>query len=390
MSNIKSRDRFSVKGLGNLTVREVLPAPGTTYDYLSYLDQTDFKDLVEMEIIPDETGSTQQVLEKSQAVMVEPQLLQTGIDEINFIKGASGKKHSFRYFGLANPSMFQYYCIEDGVVAPKVEEKFDGKSRRILPMQVIVRKQDNSIFDTPEYYLAEAKDRLYLDNLQLWISPRHGYTAATSKVLDLSGFARHGDLNSDFATVWQGPGTTPDRFLRFDGVNDVLDFGDVCDDDGVSDRLFEGWFRIQEANGVAANLLIKKAGSAPTNPGFRLYRHTDNTILFDLHDGANAAQIVSAATVLQNVWKYIAVALDRNGNGQISLNGVASGAAVSVAGVGSAANASNLVGARFVTDYDQIDLGDLRVHNYGAGGLPANIAAMIASHFAAERSYYNV
>jgi|GEM_PF-3238206 len=404
MSIIRSRDRFSVKGLGNLFVRQVLPSPGATYDPLSYLDQTDFKDIIAVDVVADETGSVQNVVTKTEAVSIEPQLQQSSINEIAFIKGATGQKHSIRYHGMANPGMFQYYCIEQGVVVPSIVMKFDGKGKRILPMQVIAVKQDDSIFSTPEYYLLEAAGKVHVGGLQLWFSPRHLYNIITPMVLDVSGFVNHGTLNSDYATtIWQPAGSTPNSFLRFDGVNDICSVAsaqnlEMSDGSNNSAMAIEGWFRIMGANGTQQILASKRSAMTTGLAGFALYRKTDNKIYFTAGSGGSDYNVVSTSTVLQNVWTHIAIVHNPAGTSQIYINGTADGSPVNLSAVtfGSTSNFYALGATKSntgtIANNSQVDFSDHRFLQFptAVGGLPSDMASRLPVNFASERSYHGV
>lgn len=385
----KYRTRFASKGLGNLEVREVSPSAGTEFLNAGWLGEqgTEIGEVYEQELHRDETGSVANVDNHSRLTTLSTNLKQIGIDEMNLIRNAVGKVHALRYSGMVNPSLFQYYCIEQGKINPSMARGFKpGKNP--LPFRAVALRQDDASFVIPELYVAETNGRIRTENLQLWVSPRHGYTSETAKVLDISGWARHGTLNSDFAAIWQQT-TNPAEFLRFDGVNDECDFGDILDDDGVSDFLIEVWLRVQAADGTSLPVLCKKNAFNGSAAGFSIFRFSNNAVFFQLDSGAASVNLsVNSAT--QNLWKHFAIAIDRNGLGTPYMNGVP-GSASSVAAIGNAQNALSLFfgrdgsGAR-----GQVDKGDVRFYKFGAGGLPSDIAAIISRHFEAERAYYGV
>lgn len=386
MGLLKSRSRFSNRGLGNLEVREVSPTNDAAYQNLGYLEESNIADIEEVDVIKDENGSVQNALPAQQASRMTSKLLQVSIDEINYIKNSSTKFHSVRYNGMANEGLFQYFCFPYGRIIRKIERQF-VRAKQNIPFEFLGLKQE-ATYDIPEFYMAEAAGKIRPENLQLWINPRsiNAYNSLTAKVLDISGFERHGDLNSDFAAIWQA-GTTPERFLRFDGVNDQLDLGNILNDDGTSDFMIEAWIRIQSADGGVNNILGKKT-DAGTSAGFIFRRQASNSLDLVIADGTTATTI-SAGTVLQNVWKHVAFAIDRNGNGTGYLNGVA-GAPVSVASINTATNALSLFIGRTAFSFSPSDISMLRYHKYGAGLLPADIATIIANHYNAEKSYHGL
>jgi hypothetical protein len=386
----KYRSRIFAKGLGNFTVLELSPTADTIFRNPGYLDNTALKDLVEVEVVKDENGNVILARENSQEARFLTNLKQTSIEEINLLRNAGGKLYAARYYGLTKDNVFQYFCIETGSITPGVELPY-GKTARMLALNLLCHYlTDTRGFAVPLYHFIQTDGEINVDNLCLWLSPRIGYNALTAKVLDISGFARHGTLTAAFATIWQAA-AAPERFLRFDGASDALSLGDILDDDGTTDFMMEVWAHIPAADGTLQEILGKKNFVADHSAGFALFRNDDNKVFFRLSDGDETANIVSTMTVLQNVWKHIAVAIDRNGNGQIYINGVASGAAVSVAALETAASNALpfYLGAVNGTEFGQVDISDVRVHRY-ASGLPADIATQILSHYTAERTIHGV
>jgi len=390
MSLLRSRDRFSNKGLGNLEVREISPTVDAAFSNLGYLEESGFQDIVEHDELKDENGNVIDVLESTRAQRLTTKLMQVSANEMNYIRAASGKKHAIRYSGMANPVMFQYYCSENGKILNKLDRGMKRGPQNI-PFEYLALHQDSLGYDVPEFFTAEAQGRIRTENLQLWINLRAGnaYNAATARVLDISGFARHGLLNSDFASIWQ-TGTTPERSLLFDGVNDGLDFGNILNDDATSDLLFEIWVKILTADGSGGVLFSKKAGYAAVAPGYVLYREAaTNIVTFLFADGTNTISLGTSATVLRNVWNHFAVAIDRNGLATLYRNGV-SNAYTSIAATTSATCTDSLYISRLPTLYGNTENGMFRVYNYGAGGLPADIATIPMNHYNAEKSYYGL
>jgi len=384
----RNRERLGARGFGKLMVRELLPTPGAFVD-LGYLDETNLEHLAEMEIITDENGEVINVMEKSSKDSIASNLLQVSADEIDFIRNASGKTHTLRYFGLLNEyQKFQYYCFEQVKIDPSVARRFI-QGKQVMPLKATAVKQSLT-YDVPTMYVVEVNAPLSLDYLQLWLSPRRGLNNLTAMVLDVSGFARHGTLTSAFATIWQSA-AAPERFLRFDGTVDALSLGDVLDDDATTDFMIETWAHIPAADGTAQEILGKKNLFADHSAGFAMRRETDNTISFKISDGDESATVASAATLLQNVWKHIAITIDRNGNGKMYINGAASGAAVSVAALETAASNALpfYLGAINGTELGQVDISDTRAHQYPSG-LPADIATVILNHYTAEKTIHGL
>lgn len=386
----RDRNRLFVKGLGLCEVRELSPTPGASFLDIGYLDESELNNRSEREVIKDENGIVVNVLEREVMAEFNTNMQQTSIDEVAFIQNAASKLHAVRYSGMAGANTFQYYCIEQAVIDGNVPLKF-AKGKRLLPMHAVaIDISDEKGFTVPLFYQYEAAKKIYMPGLQLWMSPRRGYNAATNRVLDISGFARHGTLNSDYATIWQAA-TTPNRFLRFDGVNDQLDFGNILNDDGVGDFLIELWVRTQAADGTKEEIISKKSLIDDNSAGFAIYRTlTSNLLTFRLSSGTASATVSNGTPILQNVWKHFAVTVDRDGNATPYLNGAPDGSAASIAAIGNGSNVLNLYLGRDGMNFGQVDKGGCRFYRFGAGGLPSDIATIVANHYNAEKSFYGL
>lgn len=389
MGNLQARSRLSAKGLGNLHARETYPNNDADFVDLGILgnEGTEIHDVVDPDEIKDEEGKIQEVLFDAVATRLVTNLKQVSIDEWNFVRLATGKRHALRYAGLANNSMFQYFCWEQAVIIPQTNRKFSKD--QVIPFEALGINKDTDGYYTPDYYLVETKSKIHFVNLMFWLSPRRvdypGY--GTSKLMDVSGFARHGDLNSDYANMWKTG--TPETYLELDGVNDYVNFGNILNDNAINDILFEIWINIPAANGTSQVLFSKKAAAGAANPGYMLTRDINNKVSFKIADGTSEVEVLSTSNVLQNTWKLITIAIDRDGNAQLYIDGVADGAAVSVAAIGSANNAVDFIIGRIGSTYGNIRFDDTRSHKF-ADGLPSSIATIAARHYSAEKSYYGV
>ena len=384
----KNRREIYVKGLGNMQARETDPSAAAEFTDLGFLGGTTFADVYDMETVKDEQGALIDVKEKGQEVTVETSHLQSSKTQIDFMKGAVGKIHSARYFGQEGTNAFKWFALNQVRIIPGFKLDFKPGTRPV-PMMLKSLKQGELAYDVPLYHLIEVAGPMYLSGLKFWVSPRNGETLETARLLDASGFNNHGLVSSDFATIWEQG--TPANFMRFDGVNDAVDHGDVWDDDGSADMYFEIWARVQAADGTAQEIMAKKSLSAGNTAGWAIYRNSSNQIVFTIGSGSAAANVVSTGTLLQNVWKKIGVSVDRNGNGQVYLNGVATGSPVSVASIGSGANAGSLYLGRDGTNFGQVDLSDARICTYAAGALPSDIGSTREpAHYAAEKAFHGL
>lgn len=390
MGVLRDRTRFWSHGLGVMELREISPTPGTDHSDIGYLEESTIEDISELEKRFDERGSLTDVLEKTRTAAVRTKLMQVGIDEINLIKNSAAKRYSLRYHGVNKDSgKFQYNAFDKVVLNRSLAREYKTGPQGIPLEAFVIDLSDDLGIDDPLGYVYESAGQIRTAGLQLWMDARLGYGNALAKILEISGFARHGTLSADYATIWQ-TGTNPDRFLRFDGANDEVNFGNVLNDDASGDFIIEIWLQMKAANGTLEEILSKKSLVSGNTAGFAVYRTTGNLMAFCLGSGTANALATTSATVLQNVNKHFAVTVDRNGNAQTYLNGAADGNPVSVAAIGTGTNALYLYLGRDGTNFGQYDVTVLRMYRYAAGNLPANAATMIANHYNAEKAFFGL
>jgi hypothetical protein len=328
------------------------------------------------------------VMPVSQRTSIKTELLQTSASEIGLLRDAVGKIHAARYSGMTNFDRFQYFCMEGAKINPSVARSF-ANGKQILPMTVLaLNLSDETGYSVPTYYLAEARRQIRTPDLNLWLNPRGGLNAATARILDISGFARHGLLSAGYGTMWQyTAGATPERFVRFDSPIDAVDFGSILNDDASADFALDLWLKFPGSAGTQEEVLAKKALVSDNTAGYAIYRNASNQIVFRIGSGSASVTVTTAATVT-TTWTHYAILIDRNGNAQAYINGVASGSAASVSAIATGTNALSLYLGRDGTNYGQVDLGDVRIYSFGAGLLPA--ADFVLSHYTGEKAYFGL
>jgi len=373
-----------------MEIREVTPTPGTDHSDIGYLEESTIDDILETEKRFDERGNLTNVLEKSRVAAVRSKLMQVGIDEIGLIKNSAAKRYSLRYHGVNRDSgKFQYNAFDRVVLNRSLARNYKPGPQGLPFEAFVIDLSDDLGIDDPVGYLYESAGQIRTSGLQLWMDARLGYGNALAKILEISGFARHGTLSADYASIWQA-GTNPDRFLRFDGSNDEVSFGDVLNDDASGDFVIEVWLRMKAADGTQEEILSKKSLVTGNSAGYSIYRTTGNLLTFRLGSGSASASVATTSQVLQDVNKHFAVTVDRNGDAQTYLNGVADGAAASVAAIGTGTNALNLYLGKDASNNGQVDLTIVRIYRYATGGLPADVATMIANHYNAEKGFFGL
>jgi hypothetical protein len=381
----KNRQRIFAKGIGNLEVKQVEPTSAAAFDNAGYIKSSTITDEFGMVDVQDETGNVVQSLPQTRKVTGEHQLMQSSAEEFALLTGASEKIHVVRYSGLTSSGKFQYFMFPSVRITPGFTAAYEV-GERLLPLKYTAIIDSSLGYDVPPYVMVEAEREIRTANLQLFVDPKYDLNVATAKLLDLSGFGRHGTVSpsGDVATIWGQA-----DILRFDGTDDAVAFGDVCNLDADDDFFLELWLRVPAANASAQEILAKKSASG-TSAGYSLVRTSGNKIQAELGDGTDHPTVTSSADVLQNVWTHVALAGNRAGNAQLYINGAADGSAVSIVAVGDMTNAIDLTIAKLSTGYGQIDMGALRLYNFGASGLPSDIATIAARHYNAEKSHYGL
>ncbi len=385
-----SRRVIFTKGLGTMEVLRVEPTVDTDFVKTGFLQKLTFSDEHGMVEIRGDNGHLLNQLSGTQKVSGVASLWQTDKDAVDLLAGATEQAHCVRYHGMASPTKWQYWGVQLAKIVPNVGLEFASATARVLPMSFAGLKDMETAYDHPVYWLVERDGAVLMDKLALWASPRQLLNTGTVYLLDVSGWKRNGTVypSGDASAIWTV--SAAPYFLRLDGTDQYVDFGDVLDDDGSGDFLLELWVRVMGADASLQELLSKRAGMTD-EAGFHLVRTAANKIEFEIGDGsAPSATVTGSGNVLQNVWKHVAVAVDRSGNAQLYLNGAADGAAVAVSGVGSGTNAVSLYLGRLASAYGQVDLGDFRAYRWAGGALPATIGTTVAAHFAAEQAHYGV
>ncbi len=130
--------------------------------------------------------------------------------------------------------------------------------------------------------------------------------------------------------------------ISFNGSSDYLSLGDAADAD-VGTGNFSFAFCIY-ANSLSAILYVmSKYTNIGGAAGYELYITTNGVIICVVTDGTHTNSIGSATSAIPNQsWKIVAVTVNRSGNGQIYVNGVASGSPTAITATSTMSNATSL------------------------------------------------
>ena len=148
--------------------------------------------------------------------------------------------------------------------------------------------------------------------------PDVSWTSATAgTATDRSGQGNTGTLTnmSQASSPTQGK---VGQALSFDGTNDYVDMGDVIDP-GTGDLSVFAWIK---TTGTSGQIVNKRDGAVSTNAGYQIFLNTNN-ISFAFGDGsATRVRVDSTAPVVNDgAWHMIGAVFDRDGNGQIYVDG---------------------------------------------------------------------
>ena len=132
------------------------------------------------------------------------------------------------------------------------------------------------------------------------------------------------------------------KAMRFDGANDYVTLGsgeefNLRFDSGAQDFSVVAWVK-RNAWGAVGTIVDKRDADAD---GWVLFFIGTEEIAFSV-DGVD---IVGATAVLDGDWHHVAAVIDRSGNGQLYLDGVADGVPVAIGGEVMATTTAPVIGA---------------------------------------------
>lgn len=384
----RNRQRIFVRGLGHFELIEKEPTAATVPSSAGWIKSATYRDIPDMQDVKSDTGYLINSLRKGQEVSIEAALEQTSIEEINLIRNASAKIYAARYRGkIPDRSVFQYFCIEAGVITSLVELPFEV-NERLLPIKVRALNQSDITYVVPLSYVFEAADDIDTAEMDCWLTPRQALNTGTTKILDISGFGKHGTLNA--TTLWQTLlSHATEKFIRFDGTDDYITLGDQLDIIDSQSWGIAFWIDVKGADGALQEILSKKSADAHED-GYRIVRNTSNKIEVKISDGAASVTATGATSLITTSgWKHVAFIVDRaNTAAQIYLNGVADGSPVNANTLASSLNAEDLLIGRFAGGYGQFDLGGLMHWQFESG--TALTAAKVLALYNAEKAAFGL
>lgn len=148
----------------------------------------------------------------------------------------------------------------------------------------------------------------------------------TTEWYDLSGYARHGTLQTFAGTSgsgWGGSGSVADPYrLTFDGASDYVSLPDISavDDKSCS---YEAWAKTSDAS---ASKFIISEGKNDTKPAAGLLIESDAKCHAWAYDDAGAqVDVASTVSINDGVWHHLVAVFGDSGKIAVYVDGSASG-----------------------------------------------------------------
>ncbi len=148
--------------------------------------------------------------------------------------------------------------------------------------------------------------------------------------------------------------------IDLDGTDDYISISDTFDlrFDGTQDFTLMAWVK-RNATGSTHYVFSKEDAD---NDGYRLQIDAANTVTCSL----NATDLTSTATITDTNWHHVACTISRGGNGQVYVDGFASGTATAINNAAMATTTALRIGSRSYTPtnyfYGLID--DARIYPF--------------------------
>ena len=177
----------------------------------------------------------------------------------------------------------------------------------------------------PTYSCKFAEDKMSKEYLA-WTCINTGLKLVQESPLSFTN--NYGTLSGTYTWIQLADGTV---CPSFDGASGHCSFGDAADlDIGTGDfSLAIGVY--PNVLAAAKPIITKKADNLLGTDGWALLLNANGSMDFYFADGATLKTISSAAGALVvTTWHVVTVTMDRDGNGQIYRNNIASGAAVDI------------------------------------------------------------
>ena len=219
------------------------------------------------------------------------------------------------------PSFLQHFYM---VFAKELEKKGTSKEREILFNKWAARGLNFiKMREIGKYLFEEILDLRTIAPIPNLVGHWTFYEGAGLVANDLSGEGNDG-TSPKFPTWTDGK---IGNGLLFDGIDDSIDCGNGVSlnfDSGTQDFSIAAWVKVNVYGGVNA-IVDKRDGN---DDGFRM-----SFVSGKIYLSLNTIDVISATTFSStDIWYHVVGVVNRTGNGQIYVNGVADGNPVAIGG----------------------------------------------------------
>ncbi len=196
-----------------------------------------------------------------------------------------------------------------------------------------------------------------------WPLDAEHYDSISERVTDVTPYENHGTNDgSILATDHFG---NSNRAMYFDGSNDYIDLVGEDIDLSTTDFTISVWFRRLETDDY--HFIYDKRDATSDGFVFGVWNNPTGNTVNKLAGWVNGISVLSDTLITDGEWHHGVFVADRDGNGQIYLDGVADGSAVSISGQTISVTPNARISKRsFGVDehFWNGSLEDLRIYNY--------------------------
>lgn len=143
------RRRISVKGGGNLQIRQIDPTPAATFSQLGFLSEVVFSDAHEMVESRDDSGRFIDTKTGGETVKITGILKQTSKEEIDAFAAVATLYHEIYYAATLNNTRVQEFLIPVARIRPGVTLEFKSATERTIAVEIFALAPATALTRTP-------------------------------------------------------------------------------------------------------------------------------------------------------------------------------------------------------------------------------------------------
>ena len=372
---MKNRSKIFARGISEVEFRQVEPISEISFNSFGYCKNVSLTIESDVTNIKDVTGATTLLLKEGEEISIELILLQTSKDEVDLVRDIGNKVYSLRINGAVSNDTAHYLYIENIMFEPNFNLTYSS-GERIIQLRGVLVKDTSLSYDVPLYVLSENKNVIDLTNCKFYFNGNLKLNNTTTKVLDVSGFRNHGEVNNQI--IWAN-GTN----LQFTGLQDrFAQFPSLSLSDGI---LFEFWIYMSSRDS------IKVVNQFNGNFGFIISSITSTPdemqIFFGSGTEFNAAIFPTSLAGLSS-WNYFGIYFTTPNILSIKINGNIVTPTINVLNGFSNSSSNLIIGKEgLAITENTFSIGKMRIHN-ALTLTQAN--TMMANNYLTEKSVYGL